>query len=187
MKTDLMIFMSRRCARPSRPARPSPGGRPRHGGPGTMLSNETADPLESRACGLSARIHGVLIAAEVQEHAAKFGARGDRGGQPRWHSQLLGRLAGVYSQVGGPDLGAAGSCSNSAGPCKRGVSGIGRRRGFCISRRRRPTRPGGGAAAPVWFAHILGPIRRHTRFRCAAAYRGGCQAQPSRAVLRCLG
>src|SRR5258708_25154366 len=95
-------------------------------------------------------------------------------------SQLLGRLAGVYSQVGGPDL------------VLQFLQQLGRVRANEVSLlsaageglyQSPPATYKAGRAAPVWFAHILAPNPATYTFPLRGGVSLVVQAQPSRAVL----
>jgi two-component system sensor histidine kinase UhpB len=127
---------------------------------------------------LSAAFLVVLIAAEVE--SARNSVREEIEAANRVASQLLGSLAAVYSQVGGPDL------------VLHFLQGLGRVRAnevFLqtnageILYRSPPATYKAGREAPAWFTHLLAP--NPTKY--AFPLRGGVmlvvQAQPSRAVL----
>src|SRR5882757_8890270 len=107
-----MIFISvaapatagRHGRRPHRlPRRGCPRrGRPRQGGPGTMTQMRLRTRLNLGLAALSGVFMIVLIAAEIQ--STRNSVREEIEAANRVAAQLLGRLAGVYSNVGGPDL-----------------------------------------------------------------------------------
>ncbi len=70
--------------------------------PATMSEMRLRTRLNLVVAGLSAAFVIVLIASEVQSERASV--REEIEAANRVASQLLGRLAAVYSQVGGPDL-----------------------------------------------------------------------------------
>jgi two-component system sensor histidine kinase UhpB len=127
---------------------------------------------------LSAAFVLVLIAAEVQ--STRTSVREEIEAANRVASQLLGRLAAVYSQVGGPDL------------VLQFLQQMGRVRANEISLlsptgdvlyRSPPATYKAGREAPLWFARLLAPPPARYTF----SLRGGVllmvEAQPSRAVL----
>ena len=127
---------------------------------------------------LSAAFVIVLISAEVQ--STKTSVREEIEAANRVASQLLGRLAGVYSQVGGPDL------------VLQFLQQLGRVRANEISLltstgevlyRSPPAVYKADREAPAWFTQLLAP----QAVTYSLALRGGVllvvQAQPSRAVL----
>jgi two-component system sensor histidine kinase UhpB len=127
---------------------------------------------------LSAAFVLVLIAAEVQ--STKTSVREEIEAANRVASQLLGRLAGVYSQVGGPDL------------VLQFLQQLGRVRANEVSLlsptgevlyRSPPATYKTGREAPPWFSRLLAPPPARYSF----SLRGGVllvvEAQPSRAVL----
>ncbi|MDP9083282.1 MAG: histidine kinase [Pseudomonadota bacterium] len=128
--------------------------------------------------GLSAAFVIVLIAAEVQ--SARMSVREEIEAANRVASQLLGRLAGVYSQVGGPSL------------VLQFLQQLGRVRANEVSLRG----PAGevlyqspaatykaGREAPVWFAKLLAPQPARYTFPLRGGVSLVVEAQPSRAVL----
>ena len=143
-----------------------------------MRSMRLRTRLNLVVAALSAAFVIVLIAAEVQSSRASV--REEIEAANRVASQLLGRLAAVYSQVGGPDL------------VLQFLQQLGRVRANEISLRTAtgevlyqapPSTYKAGREAPAWFARLLAP--RPARY--AFPLRGGVllvvQAQPSRAVL----
>jgi two-component system sensor histidine kinase UhpB len=128
--------------------------------------------------GLSAAFVIVLIAAEVQ--STRNSVREEIEAANRVASQLLGRLAGVYSQVGGPDL------------VLQFLQQLGRVRANEVSLQSAagevlyqspPATYKAGREAPVWFAHLLAPQPAKYTFPLRGGVSLVVQAQPSRAVL----
>ena len=120
----------------------------------------------------------VLIAAEVQ--STRNSVREEIEAANRVASQLLGRLAGVYSQVGGPDL------------VLQFLQHLGRVRANEVSLlsatgevlyQSPPATYKAGREAPVWFAHILAPNPATYTFPLRGGVSLVVQAQPSRSVL----
>ena len=128
--------------------------------------------------GLSAAFVIVLIAAEVQ--STRNSVREEIEAANRVASQLLGRLAAVYSQVGGPDL------------VLQFLQQLGRVRANEVSLQSAageilyqspPATYKVGREAPVWFAHLLAPQPAKYTFPLRGGVLLVVQAQPSRAVL----
>ncbi len=127
---------------------------------------------------LSAAFVIVLIAAEVQSTRASV--REEIEAANRVASQLLGRLAGVYSHVGGPDL------------VLQFLQQLGRVRANEVSLRSAtgeilyrspPAVYKAGREAPSWFARLLAPPPVTYSFPLRGGVLLEVQAQPSRAVL----
>jgi two-component system sensor histidine kinase UhpB len=127
---------------------------------------------------LSAAFVIVLIAAEVQ--SARSSVREEIEAANRVAAQLLGRLAAVYSQVGGPDL------------VLNFLQRLGRVRANEVSLRSAdgeilyrspPAVYKAGREAPAWFAHLLAPSPVTYKFYLRGGVLLEVQAQPSRAVL----
>jgi two-component system sensor histidine kinase UhpB len=127
---------------------------------------------------LSAAFVIVLIAAEVQSTRASV--REEIEAANRVASQLLGRLAAAYSQVGGPDL------------VLQFLQQLGRVRANEVSLQAAtgevlyqspPATYKAGREAPKWFAHILAPQPATYTFPLQGGVLLVVQAQPSRAVL----
>jgi two-component system, NarL family, sensor histidine kinase UhpB len=128
--------------------------------------------------GLSAAFVIVLIAAEVQ--STRNSVREEIEAANRVASQLLGRLAAVYSQVGGPDL------------VLQFLQQLGRVRANEVSLQSAagdilyqspPATYKAGREAPLWFARLLGPQPAKYTFPLRGGVLLVVQAQPSRAVL----
>jgi hypothetical protein len=127
---------------------------------------------------LSAAFVIVLIAAEVQ--STRTSVREEIEAANRVASQLLGRLAGVYSQVGGPDL------------VLQFLQQLGRVRANEVSLlsaagevlyRSPPAVYKAGREAPAWFSQLLSPQPVSYSFPLRGGVLLVVQAQPSRAVL----
>jgi len=127
---------------------------------------------------LSAAFVIVLITAEVQN--ARTSVREEIEAANRVASQLLGRLAAVYSQVGGPDL--VLNFLQQLGRVRANEVSLQSATGEILYRSPAATYKS-GREAPAWFSHLLAPEPATYSF----ALRGGVllvvQAQPSRAVL----
>jgi two-component system, NarL family, sensor histidine kinase UhpB len=128
--------------------------------------------------GLSAAFVVVLIAAEIQ--STRTSVREEIEAANRVASQFLGRLAAVYSQVGGPDL------------VLQFLQQLGRVRANEVSLqapsgevlyRSPPATYKAGREAPVWFAHLLAPQPAKYTYLLRGGVLLVVQAQPSRAVL----
>jgi two-component system sensor histidine kinase UhpB len=127
---------------------------------------------------LSAAFVAVLIAAEIE--ASRDSVREEIEAAHRVAAHLLGRLASVYSNIGGPEL------------VVQLVQQLGRVRanevyllapGGEVLYRAPPASYKAGREAPAWFARLLAPAPERETF----ILRGGVQlvveAQPSRAIL----
>ena len=127
---------------------------------------------------LSAAFLIVLIAAEVE--SARSSVREEIEAANRVASQLLGRLAAVYSEVGGPDL--VLHFLQQLGRVRANEVSLQSADGEVLYRSPAATYKA-GRAAPAWFANLLAP--QPAKF--AFPLRGGVllvvQAEPSRAVL----
>jgi two-component system sensor histidine kinase UhpB len=127
---------------------------------------------------LSAAFLIVLIAAEVE--STRTSVREEIEAANRVASQLLGRLAAVYSQVGGPDL--VLQFLQRLGRVRANEVSLQTATGTVIYQSP-PATYKAGREAPAWFARLLAPQPA----RYAFPLRGGVmlvvQAQPSRAVL----
>jgi two-component system, NarL family, sensor histidine kinase UhpB len=127
---------------------------------------------------LSAAFLVVLIAAEVE--SARNSVREEIEAANRVASQLLGSLAAVYSQVGGPDL--VLHFLQQLGRVRANEVFLQTNAGEILYHSP-PATYKAGREAPAWFAHLLAPDPA----RYAFPLRGGVmlvvQAQPSRAVL----
>src|SRR5882762_6688680 len=97
-------FAMRPAPRAIRPAPRAirPAARRAHRRPGTMAQMRLRTRLNLVVAGLSATFVIVLIAAEIQSTRASI--REEIEAANRVASQLLGQLASIYSNVGGPDL-----------------------------------------------------------------------------------
>ena len=127
---------------------------------------------------LSAAFLIVLIAAEVE--SARNSVREEIEAANRVASQLLGSLAAVYSQVGGPDL------------VLKFLQQLGRVRANEVSLQTNsgeilyhspPATYKAGREAPAWFTHLLAPGPSKFAFPLRGGVTLVVQAQPSRAVL----
>jgi two-component system sensor histidine kinase UhpB len=127
---------------------------------------------------LSAAFVIVLIAAEVQ--STRTSVREEIEAANRVAAQLLGRLAAVYSRVGGPDL------------VLQFLQQLGRVRANEVSLqtvsgqilyRSPPATYKAGREAPAWFTHLLAPQQTTYSFALNGGVLLVVQAQASRAVL----
>ena len=101
---------------------------------------------------LSAAFLIVLIAAEVE--SARSSVREEIEAANRVASQLLGRLAAVYSEVGGPDL--VLHFLQQLGRARANEVSLQSADGEVLYRSPGATYKA-GRAAPVWFANLLAP------------------------------
>jgi len=147
-------------------------------GPGTMTPMRLRTRLNLVVAALSAAFLIVLIAAEVE--STRSSVREEIEAANRVASQLLGRLAAVYSQVGGPDL--VLQFLQQLGRVRSNEVSLQTATGTVIYQSP-PATYKAGREAPAWFARLLAPQPARYVF----ALRGGVllvvQAQPSRAVL----
>jgi two-component system, NarL family, sensor histidine kinase UhpB len=127
---------------------------------------------------LSAAFVIVLITAEVQ--STRTSVREEIEAANRVASQLLGRLAAVYSQVGGPDL--VLNFLQQLGRVRANEVSLQSASGEVLYRSP-PATYKVGREAPAWFAHILAPEPVAYRFPLRGGVLLVVQAQPSRAVL----
>jgi two-component system, NarL family, sensor histidine kinase UhpB len=128
--------------------------------------------------GLSAAFLIVLIAAEVQ--SMRTSVREEIEAANRVASQLLGRLAAVYSQVGGPDL--VMQFLQRLGRVRANEISLQTASGAIIYQAP-PATYKAGREAPAWFARLLAPQPTRYAFPLRGAVMLVVQAQPSRAVL----
>jgi two-component system, NarL family, sensor histidine kinase UhpB len=128
--------------------------------------------------GLSAAFVIVLIAAEIQSTRASV--REEIEAANRVASQLLGQLALVYANVGGPDL------------VLQFLQHLGRVRANEVTLwsptgeilyRSPPATYKLGREAPEWFTHLLAPQVTKATIRLRGGVRLVVEAQPSRSVL----
>jgi two-component system, NarL family, sensor histidine kinase UhpB len=127
---------------------------------------------------LSAAFVMVLIAAEVQSTRASV--REEIEAANRVASQLLGRLAAAYSQVGGPEL--VLQFLQQLGRVRANEVSLQAASGEVLYRSP-PATYKAGREAPIWFAHLLAPQPATYTFPLQGGLLLVVQAQPSRAML----
>jgi two-component system, NarL family, sensor histidine kinase UhpB len=127
---------------------------------------------------LSAAFLVVLIAAEVE--SARNSVREEIEAANRVASQLLGSLAAVYSQVGGPDL--VLHFLQQLGRVRANEVFLQTNAGEILYHSP-PATYKAGREAPAWFAHLLAPDPARYTFPLRGGVMLVVQAQPSRAVL----
>jgi two-component system, NarL family, sensor histidine kinase UhpB len=127
---------------------------------------------------LSAAFLIVLIATEVE--SARSSVREEIEAANRVASQLLGRLAAVYSQVGGPDL--VLHFLQQLGRVRANEVSLQTPSGEVLYQSPAATYKA-GREAPAWFAHLLAPQPAKYAFPLRGGVLLVVQAQPSRAVL----
>jgi two-component system sensor histidine kinase UhpB len=127
---------------------------------------------------LSAAFVIVLIAAEVQSTRASV--REEIEAANRVASQLLGRLAAAYSQVGGPEL--VLQFLQQLGRVRANEVSLQAATGEVLYRSP-PATYKAGREAPIWFAHLLAPQPATYTFPLQGGLLLVVQAQPSRAML----
>jgi two-component system sensor histidine kinase UhpB len=127
---------------------------------------------------LSAAFLIVLIAAEVE--SARNSVREEIEAANRVASQLLGSLAAVYSQVGGPDL--VLHFLQQLGRVRANEVFLQTNAGEILYHSP-PATYKAGREAPAWFTHLLAPDPAKYAFPLRGGVMLVVQAQPSRAVL----
>ena len=127
---------------------------------------------------LSAAFLIVLIAAELQN--ARASVREEIEAANRVASQLLGRLAAVYSRVGGPDL--VLQFLQQLGRVRANEVSLQAASGEVLYRSP-PATYKAGREAPAWFAQLLAPQQAIYTLALPGGIMLVVQAQPSRAVL----
>jgi two-component system, NarL family, sensor histidine kinase UhpB len=127
---------------------------------------------------LSAAFLIVLIVTEVEN--TRTSVREEIEAANRVASQLLGRLAGVYSQVGGPDL--VLQFLQQLGRVRANEVSLQSPTGEILYRSPFATYKA-GREAPAWFARLLAPLPVTYTFPLRGGVLLVVQAQPSRAVL----
>jgi two-component system, NarL family, sensor histidine kinase UhpB len=127
---------------------------------------------------LSAAFLIVLIAAELQN--ARASVREEIEAANRVASQLLGRLAAVYSRVGGPDL--VLQFLQQLGRVRANEVSLQTASGQVLYRSP-PATYKAGREAPAWFAQLLAPQQAIYTLALPGGIMLLVQAQPSRAVL----
>jgi two-component system sensor histidine kinase UhpB len=128
--------------------------------------------------GLSATFLIVLIAAEVQSTRASV--REEIEAANRVASQLLGQLASIYSNVGGPDL--VLQFLMQIGRVRANEVSLVSPTGTVLYRSPQATYKA-GRQAPDWFAGLLAPQMTKVTFPLRGGVLLVIEAQPSRAVL----
>ena len=127
---------------------------------------------------LSAAFVIVLIAAEVQ--STRTSVREETEAANRVAAQLLGRLAAVYSQVGGPDL--VLQFLQQLGRVRANEVSLQTASGQILYRSP-PATYKAGREAPGWFIHLLAPQQTTYTYALNGGVLLMVQAQASRAVL----
>jgi len=127
---------------------------------------------------LSAAFLIVLIAAELQN--ARASVREEIEAANRVASQLLGRLAAVYSRVGGPDL--VLQFLQQLGRVRANEVSLQTASGQVLYRSP-PATYKAGREAPAWFEQLLAPQQAIYTLALPGGIMLLVQAQPSRAVL----
>jgi two-component system, NarL family, sensor histidine kinase UhpB len=128
--------------------------------------------------GLSAAFVIVLIAAEIQ--SMRQSVREETEAANRVASHLLGRLAVVYSRIGGPDL--VLQLLQELGRVRANEVYLLSGTGELIYRAPQPSYKA-GREAPLWFARLLAPESARETFALKGDIQLVVEAQPSRAVL----
>ena len=128
--------------------------------------------------GLSASFVIVLIAAEIQSNRTSI--REETEAANRVASQLLGQLASIYSNVGGPDL--VLQFLQQAGRVRANEVTLQSAAGDILYRSPHATYKA-GREAPRWFARLMAPEVTKVTFPLRGGVQMVIEAQPSRAVL----
>lgn len=128
--------------------------------------------------GLSAAFVTVLIIAEIQSNKASVREEVEAANGVASH--LLGRLASIYSNVGGPDL--VLQFLQQLGRVRANEVTLESADGEVLYHSPHATYKA-GREAPAWFAHLLAPQAASVTFRLRDGVRLTIDAQPSRAVL----
>lgn len=128
--------------------------------------------------GLSASFVIVLLGAEI--NSARYAVREDIEGAHTVAAHFLGRLAEIYSVVGGPNM--VLTFLDRLGRIRANDIYLLTASGQVIYRSP-PTTYKAGRYAPVWFAHLLAPRTPRETFALRGGLRLVVQAEPSRAVL----
>ena len=128
--------------------------------------------------GLSAAFVTVLIAAEIQSNRASVREEVEAANGVAAH--LLGRLASIYSNVGGPDM--VLQFLQQLGRVRANEVTLLSPAGEVIYRSPLATYKA-GREAPDWFAHLMAPRVTRVIFPLRGGVRLIIDAQPSRAVL----
>jgi two-component system, NarL family, sensor histidine kinase UhpB len=148
------------------------------GPPGTIGGMRLRTRLNLVVAALSAAFLVVLIAAEVE--SARNSVREEIEAANRVASQLLGSLAAVYSQVGGPDL--VLNFLQQLGRVRANEVILQTNSGEILYHSP-PATYKAGREAPAWFIHLLAPDPAKYAFPLRGGVMLVVQAQPSRAVL----
>jgi two-component system, NarL family, sensor histidine kinase UhpB len=127
---------------------------------------------------LSAAFVIVLIAAEVE--STRESVREEIEAANRVAAQLLGRLAAVYSTIGGPDL--VLEFLEQLGRVRANEVSLVSATGEVLYRAPAATYKA-GRDAPAWFARLFTPQSAEETFELKGGVRLVVEAQPSRAVL----
>ena len=128
--------------------------------------------------GLSATFVVVLIAAEIQSNRASV--REEIEAANRVASQLLGELASIYSQIGGPEM--VLQFLQQTGRVRANEVSLLSPTGAVLYRAPHATYKA-GREAPAWFSRLLAPQVTKISFPLRGGVLLVIEAQPSRAVL----
>lgn len=128
--------------------------------------------------GLSATFVVVLIAAEIQSTRASV--REEIEAANRVASQLLGQLASIYSNIGGPNL--VLEFLEQTGRVRANEISLVTNSGTVLYRSPEATYKA-GREAPAWFSRMLAPQASKVAFPLRGGLLLVIEAQPSRAVL----
>jgi two-component system sensor histidine kinase UhpB len=144
----------------------------------TMQPMRLRTRLNLVVAGLSAAFVIVLIAAEIQSNRASVREEVEAANGVASH--LLGRLASIYSNVGGPDL--VLQFLQQLGRVRANEVTLLSSAGDVLYRSPRATYKA-GREAPVWFTRLMAPAVTRVTFPLRGGVRLVIDAQVSRAVL----
>lgn len=169
-----MIFMSRGQPGPWR-TRWRLGNR---GGRYTAPIMKLRTRLNLVVAGLTAMFVVVLIAAEIEDTRSSIREEMEAGN--RVGSQLLGRLASIYSRTGGPQV--VLQFLQQLGHVRANEVML-RSADGTVLYRAPPATYKAGREAPKWFAHLLAPQVARSTFVLSSGAQLVVEANPSRAIL----
>jgi len=128
--------------------------------------------------GLTAVFMGVLIASEIRDTRSSIREEIEAANQVA--SQLLGRLAAIYSREGGPAV--VQQFLEQLGRVRANDIVLRSPAGELLYRSPPPTYKA-GREAPAWFAHLLAPEQPRHTFLLSGGFNLIVEAQTSRSVL----
>jgi two-component system, NarL family, sensor histidine kinase UhpB len=166
-ETAIMIFMSRRaCVRRARPALLP------------WASMKLRTRLNLVVTGLTAVFMAVLIGSEIRDTRSSIREEIEAANQVA--SQLLGRLAVIYTREGGPEV--VQQFLQQLGRVRANDIVLRSPAGEQLYRSPPPTYKA-GREAPAWFAHLLSPHQPRHIFPLPGGFSLVVEAQTSRSIL----